>query len=399
MHLERVKNALEEIGCIGKDPEGGVSRVFGSEFIEAGQMRLQQYFESANLKSWIDSVGNVHGVLECGNPSAQEILIGSHYDTVKQGGLFDGLMGVVAGVEVARELQKQNVELNRNIHIIATNGEEGNDLGGTFGSRAMMGLLNLSDENYLEKAKEFGYSKEDLESAILDVDKAICYLELHIEQGPTLDKYGEQIGVVTGIVGLRRYKVVVHGISNHARTTMMEDRDDAMVSAAKVITMADQLARELGNHFVETIGKLEVFPGTVATIPNRVEMVMEIRNEEETLMDCFIQEFMERLQGIAKADVSPIVAKAPVKCSGKIAKMVERVCDEDSLRYRIMPSGATHDGNAMATKMPVGMIFVPSVKGISHAKEEQTEWDDIYTGISVLYKVVKEMTEREGSLC
>lgn len=399
MHLEQAKYALEEIGSIGKDPEGGVSRVFGSEFIEAGQIRLQQYFESANLRSWIDSVGNVHGVLECGDPSTQEILIGSHYDTVKQGGLFDGLMGVVAGVEVARELQKQNVVLKKNIHIIATNGEEGNDLGGTFGSRAMMGLLNLSDENYLEKAKEFGYSKENMEAAVLDVDKAMCYLELHIEQGPTLDKYGEQIGVVTGIVGLRRYKVVVHGISNHAGTTMMEDRDDAMVSAAKVIVMADQLARELGNHFVETIGKLEVFPGTVATIPNRVEMVMEIRNEEEALMDYFIHEFMERLQGIAKADVSPIVTKAPVKCSEAIAKMVERVCDEEVLRYRIMPSGATHDGNAMAAKMPVGMIFIPSVKGISHAKEEQTEWEDIYTGITVLYKVVKEMAEREGSLC
>lgn len=403
MQLESMKSALEELGAIGTDPEGGISRVFGSKYIVEAQEKLQQYFESAHLRTWIDSVGNVHGVLEGAldeqDKEAQEIVIGSHYDTVKQGGLFDGLMGVIAGVEIVKELQEQKVSLKKSIHIIATNGEEGNDLGGTFGSRAMMGLLDLNDEAYLKKAKDFGFSPDDLENAILDTDKSQCYLELHIEQGPTLHKYGEKIGIVTGIVGLRRYKVVIHGVSNHAGTTMMEDRDDAMVSAAKVITMADQLAREIGNHFVETVGKLEVFPGTVATIPNRVEMVVEIRNEEEALMDYFIHEFTDRLSAIAKADVTPIVKKAPIKCSEVFAKELVDICKKDGLKYRVMPSGATHDGNAMATKMPVGMIFVPSVDGISHAKEEWTDWEDVFTGISVLYKAVKKLVESEESIC
>lgn len=398
MDLETIKGNLERIAAIGVDENGGISRMFGTPFIQEAQGVLKEYFEDCGMKAWVDSAGNVHGVLKSEKPDAREILIGSHYDTVKQGGMFDGLMGVVAGAEIGRDLYDKKCSLAKDIHVIATNGEEGNDLGGTFGSRAMTGLLDTESEAYLAKAKTFGYSGEDLKNAVLDTSRADCYLELHIEQGPTLDKYKEQIGIVTGIVGLRRYKVIVHGVSNHAGTTMMEDRDDALTSAAGIILMADELARELGHHFVKTFGVLQVFPGTVATIPNRVEMILEIRNEDQKLMDRFMEVFLQKAKKMAKVDVEPVVAKAPVKCSGRIAEITEKICKEEGIRCRIMPSGATHDGNAMASKVPVGMIFVPSKSGISHSKEEWTDWKDVYTGISVLYKVIQKL-ESEGKVC
>lgn len=393
--MDRMKEKLFELAKIGQDPEGGISRVFGSEAMKEGQRAVLRYFGECGLKTWMDSAGNVHGVLSSGRENAKEIFIGSHIDTVRQGGIFDGLLGVVAGAETAAGLLREKVSLTKDIHIIATNGEEGNELGGTFGSRAMMGLLPVDSREYLEKAASFGFSGEDLLKAGLNTDRAACYLELHIEQGPTLYKYKEQIGIVTGIVGLRRYQVTVYGISNHAGTTMMEDREDALVAASRIILMGDELARKAGHHFVETVGVMKVYPGSAPVIPNRVEMVLEIRNEEETLMDDFLSEFTKRAESMARVKIKPIVAKAPVKCGEELVNLIEKACKEEAVRYRRMPSGATHDGNAMAAKMPVGMIFVPSKDGISHSKDEWTEWTDIDYGMKVLRKVIQLLEKEE----
>ncbi|MBO5057567.1 MAG: Zn-dependent hydrolase [Lachnospiraceae bacterium] len=393
--MDRMKEKLFELAKIGQDSEGGISRVFGSEAMKEGQQAVEKYFCECGLKTWTDSAGNVHGVLSSGRENAKEIFIGSHIDTVRQGGIFDGLLGVVAGAETAARLLREKVTLTKDVHIIATNGEEGNELGGTFGSRAMMGLLPVDSKEYLEKAASFGFSKEDLLKASLNTDRAACYLELHIEQGPTLYKHKEQIGIVTGIVGLRRYQVTVYGISNHAGTTMMEDREDALVAASRIILMGDELARKAGHHLVETVGVMKVYPCSAPVIPNRVEMILEIRNEEETLMDDFMAEFTQQAESMARVKIEPIVAKAPVKCREELVNFIEKACKEEAVRYRRMPSGATHDGNAMAVKMPVGMIFVPSKDGISHSKDEWTEWKDIECGMEVLWKVLLLLEKEE----
>lgn len=393
--MDRMKEKLFELAKIGQDREGGISRIFGSEAMKEGQQAVMAYFRECGLNTWMDCAGNVHGVLSSGRENAKEIFIGSHIDTVRQGGIFDGLLGVVAGAETAARLLREKVPLTKDVHIIATNGEEGNELGGTFGSRAMMGLLPVDSKEYLEKAASFGFSREDLLKASLNTDRAACYLELHIEQGPTLYKHKEQIGIVTGIVGLRRYQVTVYGISNHAGTTMMEDREDALVAASRIILMGDELARKAGHHLVETVGVMKVYPGSAPVIPNRVEMVLEIRNEEETLMDDFMAEFTQQAESMARVKIEPIVAKAPVKCREELVNLIEKACKEEAVRYRRMPSGATHDGNAMAVKMPVGMIFVPSKDGISHSKDEWTEWKDIECGMEVLWKVLLLLEKEE----
>ena len=388
MDFERIREYILKIAAIGAHEDGATNREFGTENFKQGQKEVKRYFEECGMETHIDSVGNVHGILKCGNLSASEVLVGSHIDTVNHGGPFDGLLGVVCAAECIRDIKSSGIGLSKDIHLIGTNGEEGNDMGGTFGSRAMIGMLPLENEKYIELGKHFGFSREDMENARLNTEKASCWIELHIEQGPTLDKNHEKIGIVTGIVGLRRYKVTVKGISNHAGTTMMEDRKDALIAAANLLIMGDRLAREIGHQFVETVGLFTIHPASVAVIPDRVEMVVEIRNEDESLMDRFLEEYVSRAKSIAEFDIEPIVSKAPIKCDERMLRIIEEHCKDLKLPYRLMPSGATHDGNAMAMEMPVSMIFVPSVNGISHAREERTEWNDVFAGAEVLKRTL-----------
>lgn len=393
--MSRLKDKFFEIAKIGEDRDGGISRVFGSTSLKEGQEAILSYFQECGFISYIDAAGNVHGILRSPVKNAEEIFIGSHLDTVKQGGMFDGLLGIIAGAQCAVSLKEEGCLLRKSIHIIATNGEEGNDLGGTFGSRAMMGLLPLEDESFLKKALEFGYTKENMEKAKLDTHHALCYLELHIEQGPTLYNHKEQIGIVTGIVGLERFKVTVYGASNHAGTTMMEDRNDALVSASRIVLLGDELARNTGHHFVETVGILNVYPASAPVIPGKVEMILEIRNEDKSLMDAFMHEYELKAKEIADVTIEPIVKKSPVKCDKKLIETIKAVCNDKEIICREMPSGATHDGNAMAVKMPIGMIFVPSRNGISHAKEEWTPWADIEIGVGVLQETIKKLEKED----
>lgn len=397
--VENLQKRMSEFAEIGREEDGGISRTFGSPAMEQGIRKMQEYFRNCGMKTYVDPVGNVHGILEGNNQEAGELLVGSHLDTVKEGGIFDGLLGIVAGAECARRMKEEGLSHAMSLHLIATNGEEGNELGGTFGSRAMMGLLPLEDPEFLRKAQKYGFSRQNLKEAILDTGRAKGYLELHIEQGPTLVRHQEEIGIVTGIVGLRRYRVVVHGESNHAGTTMMEDRKDALVSAAKVILLGDKLAREMGHHFVETVGILQVYPSSAPVIPNRVEMVLEIRNDSTERMDRFLAQFQEMAKEIAELEISAMVEKDPVQCAKEWVTGFEELCKEKEIKYRIMPSGATHDGNAFATKLPIGMIFVPSVNGISHSKEEWTEWEDAQRGVDLLYEMLKKRMAKEEISC
>lgn len=388
-----VQSWMERINSFGRNEDGGYTRPLGSKALSDCQRSLEEALQSVGFQTWIDGADNVHAVLPFGKRGAREILVGSHIDTVIEGGMFDGALGVAAGIAAALFLQKNEIQLQKNIHIVATNGEEGNELGGTFGSRAMAGVLPLDDPEFLKKAKKYGYDREKLEASRYDFSKTAAYLELHIEQGPTLWKSNEDIGVVTGLVGLRRYAVFVHGLQNHAGTTMMEDRKDALVEAAHLVLLADQLARETGHHFVATVGKLDVTPNLPPVVPGKVDMVLEMRSESEERMDEFYQAFLERGKRLADFSAEPIVKKAPSLCNRDLIETIERVCKEENLNYRKMPSGATHDGTAISTKVPFGMIFVPSIRGISHAKEEQTDWEQVEKGSRVLLRTAADLAK------
>ena len=396
MNRDELKKRILLFASVGMDKEGAVNRVFGSDFMKDASRAMKLYMEEAGMESFIDSVGNVHGLYRTVVKDAPVIFAGSHLDTVKEGGIFDGLLGVIAAVECVRELAAEKYPLHCGIHVVATNGEEGNELGGTFGSRAMMGMLDTDDSSYLEKCLKYGYTKDALENAVLDVKNALCYLELHIEQGKTLYEDHKQIGAVTGIVGLQRYQTEVLGESNHAGTTMMEYRKDALVEAAKVILKADELAREFGHHMVATIGKMDVSPGAVAVIPGKVDMILEFRNQDEQRIENSFGQMKESFEKSGNVNFTPLVKKKPVKCDPKIVDMIIQICKEQGISCVQMPSGATHDGNAMAMKMPIGMIFVPSKDGISHSVHEWTEWDEVETGVKVLYETIKRLDQSAG---
>lgn len=396
MDLSAIKDHLLEIGGEGRGKDGAVNRLLFTPAYDRAAEKLMAYMEQSGLTTYRDSVGDIHGVLPATQKSAGTLYLGSHLDTVRDGGLYDGALGVIAGVECARRFSEEQAKRSFSLHVLATNGEEGNNLGGTFGSRCMMGLVDPDQPGYLEIANGFGVSRNDIIDAKLDTSDALGYLELHIEQGKTLDEAGDDLGVVTGIVGLHRWQVAVLGEANHAGTTMMEFRHDAMVAASKLIVCIDETAREYGHDLVATVGKLEVFPNSAPVVPGKVEMVLEVRSRDDSRM----MEFFARIQSAAAkiADVeiqfSPIVAKAPVQCDAKLVEAFEKVCRSSKLRWRKMASGATHDGNAFAMKMPIGMLFVPSKDGISHNKKEFTTWEQIESGVETLYQTVLELNRQ-----
>ena len=203
-----------------------------------------------------------------------------------------------------------------------------------------------------------------------------------------MDEEGIQIGAVTGIVGLQRYKIKIHGISNHAGTTMMEYRQDALVELAQLITDADRWTREIGRHLVCTFSRIQISPNVFAVINNEAEVILECRNQNVDTMAELVQKVQQRIRELPNASMEQIVRKEPVTCSPDIVDAVETSARQLGCTCIRMPSGATHDGNCFAMKMPIGMIFVPSVRGLSHCKEEYTPWEDVNRGVMVLYRTL-----------
>lgn len=390
MDLSGIREEMLHIGRFGQSKDGSITRLPFSDAYWGAAQQLMQDMCACGLDSWIDPVGNVHGVLPSGDPTAKTIFVGSHLDTVRSGGLYDGLLGVAAGLACAGQLQEDGRSLRHHLHILATNGEEGGDLGGTFGSRCMMGLLDMEQAGYLDITARYGIGRKEILAARLDTSDAAGYLELHIEQGKTLDESGEDAGVVTGIVGLRRWRVTVLGEANHAGTTMMEFRRDAMVAAAQLIVDIDAMVRQYGHRMVATVGQFSLFPNSPPVIPGRAEFVLEMRSQEPALMDELLRQIQTRAAALGEAQITfvPIVEKAPVHCDPAFVSVMDQVCTDAGIRFRNMTSGATHDANAFALRMPVGMLFVPSRGGISHSGLEYTSWEQVTLGGQLLYRIL-----------
>lgn len=388
--LEKLTTMIAEPG---KNEDGSYTRLPMSEEYSNAASRLQSIMQEEGLNVSIDSVGNVNGFLAGTDPSKGTILTGSHLDTVKNGGLFDGALGIAASLLCVHMLRENHISLTHNLQITGFQGEEGSDLGGTFGSRSMMGLIPSVSAEYEQILRQYGISYRDVLDAAADTALMKCYLELHIEQGKVLEEQNTSIGIVSGIVGITRYKITVLGESNHAGTTPMKLRRDALTAAARLILFINELAGSYPDHLVATVGQLTVSPGAVAVIPGRVDMTLEVRHMNQEVIDLFMDKVIAFASNISEADFSfsELIKKPSVYCSEALKSKIRFSCKQLDLSCTELPSGAGHDGNAIGQRMPIGMIFVPSVKGLSHCKEEWTEWKDAVNGALVLYNTILEI--------
>ena len=390
INKERLIKTIEKIGSVGEEKDNGITRLaYSDEYKKAADLLVAE-MQEAGLKVREDGIGNVYGRRQGINDTLPVILLGSHLDTVENGGLYDGNLGVCGALEVIRVLNDNNIQTNHPIEIVAFTAEEGDIYGGTFGSRVITGLQDVNAEWLLKRLEKQGVTQQDMIDSKRDMSMIYAFLELHIEQGGYLEMNEKQIGIVSGIVGISRYKIVVHGEANHAGTTPMALRKDALVAAAKLIEKIDIIAKQIGDPFVATVGVISLKPGFANVISGEVEMTLEMRDLEQAKITDAIERIRKAAIDIENVNIDIEVAmdKPSVKTTDKIIQLIENTCKKMNKTYQIMPSGAGHDAKALAQYVPTGMIFIPSVDGKSHCKEEFSKPEDIVTGVDVLLNTV-----------
>lgn len=407
-NIERVVSRLEEIYQCGKQDDGTYTRMaFSKEDVE-GRKLFASWAEKLGMTWRIDAAGNLIAHMDGQNNELPVIMMGSHLDTVPDGGRYDGVTGCVGGLEVCEVLKENYVTPKHSIEIIVFTDEEGFRFGkGLLGSSALCGQdPDISDEDldiYGEARgdvmKSYGISSKDVMKAKRDRESIHSFIELHVEQGSRLDKSHIPVGVVSTIAGVNRYDVVVTGEANHAGSTAMADRKDALVAAAGFINQVPDITKEYGNEFtVATVGTIKVTPHSVNVIPGTCTFSLEIRDQSAEMMKVIETKLHERLEEICKKykvtyTFTPTSYHDPAPMSELVRGTIEEAVKELGIAYTVIPSGAFHDSLIMTSVFPTGMIFVPSKDGISHSRYEYTAPEDIENGCNVLINTVLKLDE------
>jgi beta-ureidopropionase / N-carbamoyl-L-amino-acid hydrolase len=378
-------------------------------FLE-GRAWLAQRFAEAGLTTRIDTAGNLIGRLEGSNPAAGVIAIGSHSDTVPAGGRFDGIAGVATGLEIVRALRDADVRPQHSIEIIDFLAEEPSEYGlSCVGSRGMTGsldetMLTLTEpagETLRDALRRVGGDPDQLDRAKRDDIRA--FLELHIEQGIVLESRSVDVGIVTSIVGIRRIEVVFQGEADHAGTTPMALRHDALVAAAHTVAsvrrIAEQLTAEGPDYFVATVGILAVDPSASNIVPERCRLVIDARTTNPALTARFVDTIDRESAAYAaaarvtRASFKTLSDGPPVACDSNLRSALRQGARDLGLGEMDLPSGAGHDAAFMSRICPSAMIFVPCRKGKSHAPEEWADREAIAAGAAVIYRAVKALDQ------
>jgi len=388
----RVNGHLAGLSDFGKGP-GGTSRVAYSEADLAGRRYAMDLMRSAGLTPRIDPIGNILARLEGREPALPPILIGSHIDSVTNGGNYDGDVGSMGAIEVAQTLRESGTQLRHPLEVVIFQNEEG----GTVGSRMMVEapteeLLNTTARSGItirDGIPRIGGDLTRLDAARRKQGDYLCYFELHIEQGGILDKEGIKIGVVEGIVGIRWFEVTFTGFANHAGTTPMDQRRDAMLAAAKFTVAVNEAIRAVPGRQVGTVGRLVAVPGTVNVIPGEVTLTVDLRDLAAETLTTFPPKFEEMGRRIAGETNTAFAMRLlstnePAPTDVRLRGLIEQSARGLGLSTRTMPSGAGHDAQEIARIAPIAMIFVPSVGGVSHSPNELTRPEDVTNGANVL---------------
>ena len=404
--LQRLAD-LGEIGAVhGPNGERGCARLALTDEDRRGRDLVVSWMRDLGLSVAIDAIGNVVATHAGTDPAAAPIMMGSHIDTVRTGGRFDGNLGVLGGLEVIETLQRYGVRTRHPIQVAFFTDEEGARFApDMLGSIVYVGGMSVEDALDARAADDNARLGDELArigyagpTPCPTADIPHAYVELHIEQGPVLEEQGVTIGVVTGVQGISWTELVITGRSAHAGTTPMRLRKDPLVPAAAIAVEARRLAAAMGGAQVATIGRFDVFPDLVNVIAQSVTITLDVRNTDETLLRNAEAHMMEFAQAAANAEGCTLHTRSlarfePVAFADSMIDSVERIAQGQGHSTLRLPSGAGHDAQMLARVCPTSMIFVPSVDGLSHNIAEFTEAADIAAGANVLLHMVLELAE------
>ena len=397
----RINQTMQELGELGDSPEGMLRVAYSPEDI-AGRDYAIKMMQEAGLETHIDTAGNIIGRRPGSDDSLPAIAMGSHTDTVPKGGKYDGALGVMAAIEVIRTLEEQGHNTRHPLEVINFTNEEGTRFHRWLvGSRSMSGLLEQEDLDAVDDdglslgpcLADIGGDISRIEEAVRKPGELAAYFELHIEQGPYLDRSGTPIGVVTGITGRAVFEGEIEGKANHAGTTPMSTRRDALVSASKLVLAIQKMAAEQEICRVSTVGSIKAVPNAVNVIPGSASIGLEFRDTDMEALAAAEQE-LQRITDQAviddAVDIDVIRHRftTSVPITPDMQAMVAEAAENCGFEWESLPSGAGHDAQAVANIAPVAMIFVPSLDGISHSKEEYSTPQDCANGAQVLLELL-----------
>jgi N-carbamoyl-L-amino-acid hydrolase len=395
---QRIENRINELAKFGQDENGHGYRVAYTKGDIEGRAWFMQLMKNAGLNPTIDSGGNIIGRRKGKKPSLKPIAFGSHIDMVPDGGNYDGTLGSLSALEVIEVLNENKIVTEHPLEVIVFANEEG----GLIGSRAMVGQLTDNGLKQISQSglvmgdgiNAIGGNHDDIQNSIRKKGDIHAFLELHIEQGGILESENLQIGVVKGIVGILDCEITIEGFANHAGTTPMKLRKDALLAASKLIIEVNEVINSIPGNQVGTVGKIQALPGAYNVVPGKAILGLEIRDLSWDKIEMLLTEIEKRADTIAVDTKTKIIFtreasfSKPALTDKLLQKKIYETANSLGLRTKFMQSGAGHDSQQMATIAPVGMIFVPSVGGISHSHKEFTKTVDMTNGANVLLQTI-----------
>jgi allantoate deiminase len=406
---ERLRQNIEGIARFGRDPAGGWSRFVFTEEERKAREFVADLLRQAGMSVSTDPAGNILGRREGLEPQAPAVASGSHIDTVANGGMFDGVAGTTAAIEAVRVIHENGGRTRHPLEVIVFANEEGARFSNAlWGSRALLGIvqedepLRLKDPDGVtlaEAMRASGLDPARVQEARIDPRRYKAFIELHPEQSEVLETQGVTIGAVEGIAGTAWMKARLKGRADHAGATPMNLRRDALAAAAEIVLEVERIARcKSSPRTVATVGQLTVKPGGINIVPGEVEMSFDVRDLDKEAGDQTYAAIREAARGICAArevqiELNELSRVMPVPLNGEIITLIEETCREQGISCRRIVSGAGHDAQLMALICPTGMIFVPSVGGVSHSPDEKTEWHDVATSAQVLLEVLLKLSK------
>ncbi len=398
VNQDRLEKMILKLATFGQKENGETHRVAFSDADVAGRSYVMDLMQDAGMKVSVDVAGNIIGRKKGKDATKKPIAFGSHIDMVPNGGNYDGCVGSMAAIEIMKTFQENDIITEHPLEIIIFSNEEG----GVMGSRALAGelgaaalsVVNSTGYSMAEGINRIGGDASKISEASRSKDDLAAFLELHIEQGGILEQENKDIGVVEGIVGIKWWDVEISGFANHAGTTAMDMRQDALLAAARFIIAVNEATNSYEGKQVGTVGKISAEPGAPNVIPGKVNLSLEIRDLSSDKINSLFEDIKQRADKIARTagtefTFTPIDATAkPALTNKMIQQKIAASAKKLGLTNMQMQSGAGHDAQDMALIAPTGMIFVPSKGGISHSPKEFTSAEDMANGANVLLHTI-----------